>query len=227
MSIKHKIVIAILKIILGLMCRIDDDQLKRVPEKGPLIMVVNHINIIDAPMLLARLYPRQVTAMVKIEAWNNPFFRILLILWEAVPVRRNETDLTAMRQSVQTIKKGWILGVSPEGTRSGDGSLLPAHAGTVLLALQTGAALIPVGYYGHEKMWANLRRLRRSDFHFVVGRPFHLDPHGEKVTHQVRQQMLDEIMYQLAALLPPANRGAYSTLEAATEKYLVFLPEPG
>jgi len=227
MSIKHKIVIAILKIILGLMCRIDDDQLKRVPEKGPLIMVVNHINIIDAPMLLARLYPRQVTAMVKIEAWNNPFFRILLILWEAVPVRRNETDLTAMRQSVQTIKKGWILGVSPEGTRSGDGSLLPAHAGMVFLALQTGAALIPVGYYGHEKMWANLRRLRRSDFHFVVGRPFHLDPHGEKVTHQVRQQMLDEIMYQLAALLPPANRGAYSTLEAATEKYLVFLPEPG
>ena len=227
MSIKHKIAIAILKIILGLMCRIDDDQLKRVPEKGPLIMVVNHINIIDIPMLLVGLYPRHVTALVKIEAWGNPIFRILLVMWEAVPVRRGETDLTAMRQSVQTLKKGWILGVSPEGTRSGDGSLLPAHAGMVLLALQTGAGLIPVGYYGHEKMWANLRRLRRSDFHFVVGRPFHLDPHGEKVTHQVRQQMLDEIMYQLAALLPPANRGAYSTLEAATEKYLVFLPEPG
>jgi 1-acyl-sn-glycerol-3-phosphate acyltransferase len=227
MTIKHKIAIAVLNLILRLMCRIDNEQLKRVPGKGPLIMVVNHINIIDVPLLLVYLYPRYVTALVKIEAWDNPFFRILLNMWEAVPVRRGETDLTAMRQSVQTIKKGWILGVSPEGTRSGDGSLLPARAGMVLLALQTDAPLIPVGYYGHENLWANLRRLRRSDFHFVVGRPFHLDPHGEKVTHLVRQQMLDEIMYQLAALLPPANRGAYSNLEAASEKYLAFLPNPG
>lgn len=227
MTIKHKIAIAVLKIILRFMCRIDNEQLKRVPGKGPLIMVVNHINIIDIPLLLVNLYPRYVTALVKIEAWDNPFFRILLDMWEAVPVRRGETDLTAMRQSVQTIKKGWILGVSPEGTRSGDGSLLPARAGMVLLALQTGAPLIPVGYYGHENIWANLSRLRRSDFHFVVGRLFHLDPHGEKVIHQVRQQMLDEIMYQLAALLPPANRGAYSNLAAASEKYLAFLPNPG
>jgi hypothetical protein len=45
------------------------------------------------------------------------------------------------------------------------------------------------------------------------------------VTRQVRQQMIDEVMYQMAALLPPAYRGVYSDLDAATEEYLAWLPD--
>jgi 1-acyl-sn-glycerol-3-phosphate acyltransferase len=58
----------------------------------------------------------------------------------------------------------------------------------------------------------------------VVGQPFHLQAQGIKVTGDVRQQMTDEIMYQLAALLPPAYRGHYADLSAATETYLRFPP---
>jgi hypothetical protein len=57
-----------------------------------------------------------------------------------------------------------------------------------------------------------------------VGRPFRLEARGEAVTREVRQQMLDEVMYQLAALLPEANRGIYANLEAATTDYLSFEP---
>ena len=56
----------------------------------------------------------------------------------------------------------------------------------------------------------------------MVGQPFYLRADGVKVTRQVRQQMADEIMYQLAALLPPAYRGHYADLDAATETYLRF-----
>jgi hypothetical protein len=97
----------------------------------------------------------------------------------------------------------------------------------VLLALHSGAPLLPVVFYGSERYRGNLRRLRRTDFHIVVGKPFYLDAGGVKVTRQVRRQMINEVMYQMSALLPPAYRGVYSDLNAATETYLTFQPSLG
>ena len=82
--------------------------------------------------------------------------------------------------------------------------------------------MLPVVHHGGELIWRNVARLRRTDFHFVVGQPFYLETGGIRVTRQVRQQMTDEIMYQMAALLPPANRGVYSDLDSATEVYIRF-----
>jgi 1-acyl-sn-glycerol-3-phosphate acyltransferase len=93
-----------------------------------------------------------------------------------------------------------------------------------MLALLSGAPLLPLVHYGHENYRQDLRSLRRSDFHVVVGHPFSLEKHGEKATSEVRQKMVDEIMYQMAALLPPAYRGAYFDLSLATENYLHFTP---
>ena len=92
------------------------------------------------------------------------------------------------------------------------------------MALHSGAPLLPLVYYGSENYRQEFSRLRRTDFHIAVGRPFRLDARGERVTRAVRQQMLDEVMYQLAALLPPDYRGIYADLDAATQKYLVFVP---
>ena len=87
---------------------------------------------------------------------------------------------------------------------------------------RSGAPLLPMAYYGGESFRQNIARLRRTDFHIVVGQPFYLDAGGVKMTRVVRQQMVDEIMYQVAALLPPAYRGHYSNLDVATEQYLRF-----
>ena len=132
--------------------------------------------------------------------------------------------MDALRQALKALEAGHILAVAPEGTRSGHGRLQRGRPGVVFLALRSGAPLLPMVYYGGELFWDNLPRLRRTDFHIVVGQPFYLDPGGVKVTRQVRQQMVDEIMYQMAALLPPAYRGVYSDLAAATEAYLRFPP---
>jgi 1-acyl-sn-glycerol-3-phosphate acyltransferase len=125
---------------------------------------------------------------------------------------------------LEALEEGLILGLAPEGTRSGDGRLQQGKPGTVLLALRSGAPLLPVVHHGGELFWRNLARLRRTEFHIVVGQPFYLEPGGIKVTRQVRRQMIDEVLYQMAALLPPGNRGVYSNLDGATETYLRFAP---
>ena len=91
-----------------------------------------------------------------------------------------------------------------------------------LLAMRTDSPLLPVVFYGHEGYIENVKRFRRTPFTFVVGKPFFLDTKGENVTSQVRRQMVDEIMYRMAALLPPEYRGVYEDLESATEEYLRF-----
>jgi 1-acyl-sn-glycerol-3-phosphate acyltransferase len=208
-----------------LLCRVDDSQLSRVPAQGPLIIVSNHINFLEVPLLYTHLLPRPMTGFAKAETWDNPAMGLLFDLWRIIPLRRGEADIAAFRKAREALKAGKILGVAPEGTRSGNGQLGRGHPGIVLIALQSGAPILPLVYWGNELLRNNLSRLRRTDFRISIGNPFMLDSRGEKVTRQVRQQMTDEIMYQLAALLPPEYRGAYSDLEKAKATYLKFIPD--
>jgi 1-acyl-sn-glycerol-3-phosphate acyltransferase len=224
MTLAYRVVTSTVKGLLRILCQVDDAQLARVPDQGPLIMVANHINFLAVPLIYTHLQPRSVTGFAKAESWEHPALGALLDLGGAIPLQRGVADVTALRQALEALEAGHILGVAPEGTRSGHGRLQTGHPGVVSLALRSGAPLLPVVCYGEERFWRNLACLRRTEVHIVVGQPFYLDAGGVKVTRQVRQQMTDEIMYQLAALLPPAYRGVYSDLEAATETYLRFPP---
>jgi 1-acyl-sn-glycerol-3-phosphate acyltransferase len=224
MSLTYWVVTSTIKGLARLLCRVHEDQLASVPERGPLILVINHINFLDAPVLYTHLQPRPLAGFAKVETWDHPALRLLADLWGAIPLHRGEADMAALRQGLQALDDGRILGVAPEGTRSGDGHLQRGSPGIVLLALRSGAALLPIGCSGAEHFWSNLKRLRRTDFSISVGQPFYLEAGGKKVNREVRQQMTDEIMYQVAALLPPANRGVYSDPAGATQAYLRFLP---
>jgi len=222
MTLTHRIVVAVFRGLTSLLFRIDDVQLARVPERGPLIIVANHVHILEIPLLYARLQRRPVTGLVWADRWNNRLLRWLLDVIRAIPLRRGEADVGAVRKALERLEAGHIVVIDPEGTRSGTGCLQKAHPGVVLLALHSGAPLLPVVHYGSEGYRENVRRLRRTDFHIVVGKPFKLNAHGVKVTRQVRRQMVDEVMYQMAALLPPEYRGVYADLGAATERFLAF-----
>ena len=222
MTIMGRLVNSTIKRLTHILCRIDAEQLSQVPEKGPLILVGNHVNFIEVPILYTQLMPRSVTGFVKAETWDNPALGYLFDLWGGIPIRRGTADVTALRQGLAALEAGRILAVAPEGTRSGHGRLQRGHPGVVMLALHSGAPILPVVYFGAERLRSNMARLRRTDFHVVVGHQFYLNAEGVKVTQGVRRQMTDEIMWQLAALLPPAYRGDYEDLTVATEAYLRF-----
>jgi 1-acyl-sn-glycerol-3-phosphate acyltransferase len=221
-TFSYRVVTATIKWLVRVLCRIDDAQVARVPLHGPLIIVVNHVNFFEVPALYTHMLPRRIVGLAKAESWNNPFKRVLANLWGAIPLHRGEPDTKALRQALDVLEAGGMIVIAPEGTRSGDGRLQRGHPGAVLLALRSGAPILPVVFYGAEHFWHNLAHLRRSDFHFVVGEPFHLHATGAQVTRGVRREMIDEIMYQMAALLPPQYRGLYADLGAAPRGHLRF-----
>lgn len=224
MTLAYRVVTAGIRAAIRVLCRIDDAQLAKVPDRGPLILLSNHINFMEAPLLYTHLQPRPLAGFAKAETWRSPFLGLLADLWGAIPLHRGQADLPALRRALQAVEEGRILCVAPEGTRSGHGRLGQGNPGIVFLALRSGADLVPMVSYGTEQFWGNLRRLRRTDIHIVVGQAFSLDPGDARVDGALRRRMTDEIMYQMAALLPPAYRGAYSDLSQATETYIRFPP---
>ncbi len=76
--------------------------------------------------------------------------------------------------------------------------------------------------YGGEKLGENLRHLRRTQFITRVGTPFHINLNGDRLSRENLEQITDEIMYQIAALLPEQYRGPYSDVKNVTYKYLEF-----
>jgi 1-acyl-sn-glycerol-3-phosphate acyltransferase len=128
-----------------------------------------------------------------------------------------------MRAALRALKDHQILAVAPEGTRSTNGQLGRGKPGIVTLALRSRAPILPLVYYGHEDYMDNVRKLRRTEFNVRVGEPFRLKPSGEKLNGEIRQHMADEIMFQLAALLPLEYRGFYRNLSPASQEFLEFI----
>jgi len=213
----------IVKIGTSIMCRIDAPDIDKIPKQGPLIAYSNHTGQIEVPLMFAHFQPRPLTGFAKIETWDNWFLHWVFDVWGGIPIRRGEVDMEAMRKALDVLEQGMIFVIAPEGTRNKTGILIKAHPGIVTLAMRSGAPLLPIVHWGGENFLSTLKSLKRTDFHIRVGEPFKLDSGGERVTKEVRQQMVDEMMYRMAAMLPEYYRGAYADLENATEKYLIDL----
>jgi 1-acyl-sn-glycerol-3-phosphate acyltransferase len=211
---------ALCRLGLEIMCRIDKSELRKVPQKGPIIAYSNHTGSVEVPLMFVELLPRPVTGIAKVETWNGWFLRFVFTQWNIIPIHRGEADMAAMRKSLDALKQGYILGMAPEGTRNKTGAMIKVHPGIVTLALHSGAPLLPMGNWGGENFLKNLKQLKRTDFAIRIGEPFKINTHGERMTGELRQIIADEMMYKVAALVPAPYRGVYGDLENATEKYL-------
>ncbi len=215
-------VLCLVEGITTVLCRIEKAELDKIPARGPMILVTNHIGSLEVPLMRAQVRPRRVVGLAKIETWDNKLMGWLFDLWESIPIQRGEVDLGALRGCLSCLAAGALLVVAPEGTRSRDGILLSGRPGIVLIGLHSGAPILPVVHWGVEDFPINIKHLKRTNFHIRVGQPFTLDAKGEKVDGKVRQEMVDEIMFQIAKLMPEKYRGKYINCNPAPVKYLHF-----
>ena len=213
MSLSQRLLVTLFNGVTRAIFRIHADALARVPASGPLIIVMNHVQILEIPLIYAQLQPRRVHGLVLAARWKNPLLAWVLNTTESIPLERGGINIESINRAVEVLKAGEMVAIMPEGTRSRDGRLQKAHPGVVLLAAKSKAPLLPIVTYGGENYKANLRKMRRTDFHIVVGEPFSVNhdlsvPDGQ-TRRQVLDERLDEIMLRMAALLPPDYRGTY------------------
>lgn len=201
--------------------RIKVEGLGKVPKAGPAILVSNHFNLADPPVL-TYILPRRVVWMAKQELFDIPGIGWLFRAFGLIPVRRFEGDLKALRKAQNTLRRGHVLGMFPEGHRSGGKGLLVAEPGTAFIALRTGAPIVPVAIWGTEDIKLPGAALRFAGNHINVrfGEPFAL-PETKRATKEQISGGTHEIMERIAALLPARYHGAYTVpanRAAATDK---------
>ncbi len=209
-----------LKALLSTFLRVDDREVMHIPMHGPLILATNHINWLDAPVGFSHLHPRPLTAFAKIETWDTLPMRILFDAWDTIPIRRGEVDFAAFKKAQDFLSQGKIVVIAPEGTRSEDGCLNTGHPGIVFLAMRAQVPILPVAFIGNENFNKKFRIYRRTDIAIKVGRPFKLRFPTGRLTREVRQEMTDEIMVEIARLLPANLRGKYHEITRSPSKYL-------
>ena len=185
---------------------------ENVPSRGPLIVVANHLSLVDPPLLSVSI-PRRIVFMAKEEAFRSPILGPLVRVGRAFPVQRERLDREALRQAQQVLGQGLVLGMFPEGKRSITAEMQRAYHGTSLVAIRSGVPILPVGITGTEKL-SPLGLLRRPEITVNIGKPLSVPPIDGKLTRTQLDLATDLIMVRIAELLPQSYRGNYGGKEA-------------
>lgn len=224
----ERVVNALLRGVIRLLCIVDTRELQKIPMQGPGILASNHTSNFEAPIYYLLLRGREKTALGKLELWGNPATRFLMQLWRIIPINRSGPDRRALRRALRCLDEGQFLGIAPEGTRSLDGRLQRGRPGAAMLAIAADAPIFPIVQWGLEDMGRNIRRLRRTRLHIRVGKPFYIRATDlRRPSPRELRSIADEIMYQLALLMPEKYRGYYEDLTRMTTDHIVYVESSG
>jgi 1-acyl-sn-glycerol-3-phosphate acyltransferase len=187
-----------------------------IPREGPVIVAANHSSNLDVPVLGSSLMPRlgrRLQWLGKKEVFDWPVVGWVARNGGVHAVDRSTADIDAFRLASRILDEGHALFVFPEGTRSHDGRLGEGRDGVAVLALRTGAPIVPVGISGSYERWPRGQRLPHPGGHVTVrvGSPFRLAdelPPGLD-RRAAKAAATDLIMRRIAALLPERQRGRY------------------
>jgi 1-acyl-sn-glycerol-3-phosphate acyltransferase len=187
----------------------------RIPRDGPLIIASNHLSNADGVIVGGWLTPRlgrRIHWLGKREMVEWPILGRFARAGSVHPVDRGAADVEAFRLAQRILDEGHVLVVFPEGTRSTTGGLQEAKDGLALLALRSGAPILPVGVSGTDRFWPRGTFPRPGGrVGLCVGEPFRLaDVIPDGVDRKTAKRLATaEIMARLAAVLPERHRGVY------------------
>jgi 1-acyl-sn-glycerol-3-phosphate acyltransferase len=188
-------------------------------QSGPVIVAANHASSGDPVFIGAFLTSwlrRPINWLGKRELVEIPVIGRFLRMIPIHPVDREAADLDAFRTAIRILESGNILAVFPEGTRSQDGALKPVREGAGVLALHSGAVVLPVAIVDSDRAWPKGHLFPNYGKPVTVrmGKPFRVQDELPEVASMPRKQANSAatrlIMTRIAELLPPRQRGVYA-----------------
>ena len=149
---------------------------ENIPLKGGAIVSSNHLSYLD-PIVIGIFVPRKINFMAKRELFENFLCGCFIGKLGAFPVRRERLDRETYQRALAILKKGKILVLFPEGTRSRGGDLGPLREGTARIAVRTKVPLIPVVIRGTDKALPRGKKMiRLARIKVRIGKPLESDP---------------------------------------------------
>ena len=183
------------------------------PERGPGLIVLNHLGDSDIAIILSQLPTRNVDILGASNLHDDlPWVGTLGDLYGVIWLHRGRADIRALRAALDGFAEGRVIVIAPEGRYSVTGALEEGSGGAAFLAYKSGASILPIAITGteNENVHGSLKKFRRAAVHVSVGKMFKLSGQAESRQEAVSQGT-NQIMQALADLLPEKYRGAYSS----------------
>jgi 1-acyl-sn-glycerol-3-phosphate acyltransferase len=208
----RRIIRAVLYVFFHTVAVVDVVGMENVPAQGAFVAVSNHLGRLDPALVYYLLTRKDVYLLVAEKYQKYALARWLVRLLDGLFIDRYNADFRALRVMLERLQNGGVLALAPEGTRSRSVALIHAWPGASYLAAKAGVPVLPVAITGTEDVVVKdrLRHFKRIHIHLRIGKPFMLPELRRQDRDKILQQSTDEMMCQIAALLPPAYRGVYA-----------------
>lgn len=189
---------------------------ERIPATGPVLLACNHVSFGDPP-LVGSAIDRTIHFLARESLFRNPLFGAWLRSLNSLPVDRDGSGGAGLRAVLELLSRDELLLIFPEGTRSPDGQLQAGRPGSGLIAMKSGAPVVPVRVFGLYEAWGRHRRfpgpgkVKIKFGHPLVFREADFQRPGEgRVPAKVfYQQVADNIMAAIGALTPSEDRDVF------------------
>ena len=192
----------VLQLVAALVYRVGYSGRENIPAAGGVLIVSNHQSHFDPPLVGIGCW-RQMNYVARRTLFNFRPFGWLLKSVGAIPIDRDGIGLSGIKESLKLLKKGEMVLIFPEGTRTRDGEIGPFRPGFTTLAARSNAAILPVAIDGAFKVWPRTKKfpgLGRIRVHF--GKPI---PHAE-IAGRDEREVLAEVERRVRECLAELRR---------------------
>lgn len=165
--------------------------LENVPKKGPVIFCGNHRSYLDPPLMVVTA-KRDMRFLAKEELAKNPFLNFLGWAFEPILVKRDEKDVTAIKESLKALKNGQCIALFPEGTRNGLEKGEKVKDGVAFFAVRSGAKVVPCGIKGGTK--------EKRKVTITYGKPLDYSQYKGNKDKEILDKVTKEIMENIIEL---------------------------
>ena len=192
---------------------------ENIPPEGAAIFASNHLSFSDS-IFLPLVVPRRMTFLAKSDYFTGRGIkgRLTAAFFKGVgqlPVDRSggRAGEAALRSGLKVLRRGELLGIYPEGTRSPDGRLYRGRTGVARMALEAGVPVLPVAMVGTDKAQPSGKKLPKiMRIGVRIGKPLDFSRYeGMEDDRFVLRSITDEIMYELMLLSGQEYVDMYAT----------------
>ena len=221
----YRILKSFLAPLLMLLFRPKVTGLRHVPTTGPVIIASNHLSFSDS-IFMPLVVPRKVTFLAKSEYFTSPGLKgfikkLTFIALGQVPVDRSggKRSEAALLTGLRVLNEGSCIGIYPEGTRSPDGRLYKGRTGIARMAIESGAAVVPVAMFNTAEIQPTgqvVPKVRRVEMIFAEPMYFTGDSTDPAVLREATNKIMDVIAAMSGQIYVP-NMYASEAKDAITK----------
>jgi 1-acyl-sn-glycerol-3-phosphate acyltransferase len=223
--VAYRILKSFLAPLLMLLFRPKVTGLRHVPTTGPVIIASNHLSFSDS-IFMPLVVPRKVTFLAKSEYFTSPGIKgfikkLTFIALGQVPIDRSggKRSEAALITGLRVLNEGSCIGIYPEGTRSPDGRLYKGRTGIARMAIESGAAVVPVAMFNTAEIQPTgqvVPKVRRVEMIFAEPMYFTGDSTDPAVLREATNKIMDVIAAMSGQIYVP-NMYASEAKDAITK----------